>query len=190
MCKALFKIIPVFKREILREITMKKAPRQKPSIRKTELHPRNQDFYPNANLSPELSSEEYLMTQANAGKPLKFSIREHAAEKAGKHLDIVIGAPDSEFVADFVIPKPKCLSELEGTKLALVQPPHFTSEYLLDELNNEHVIEEGYGKGMWKTILKGEAQQQGNKHSFALSGGRFLFKFYKMEEKKWLIRKL
>jgi hypothetical protein len=134
------------------------------------------------------TSEELLNIQAK-NKDLTFAIREHVAKKAGKHLDLVIGSPTSEFTADFVIPKPRNLDELIGTKLAIEQEPHPTSEFLLDRIENEHIIEEGYGEGTWKTVLKGKAKQVGNKHSFELESEDYKFKMYRIEPTKWLIRR-
>lgn len=81
-----------------------------------------------------------------------FSIREHVAEKRGKHLDYAIGSKNLEVAIDFVVPKG--LPDVkERPKLGIMMEPH-DPLYLFEESGT---IEEGYGKGTWKQIKSGSS---------------------------------
>jgi hypothetical protein len=132
------------------------------------------------------NSEDLLMEQAEKyGKDLEFTIRRHMADKAGEHYDLVIGDPKSDFVADFVIPN----IDLTKKRLVIPQDLHSTDEYLKDNKENLHVIEKGYGKGTWRTVVKGKAIQNDNKHSFELKSDSFdTYKFYRFKPGNWFIK--
>lgn len=139
----------------------------------------------------KIPSEETLMKQASkCSTNLEFALREHHAGRM--HIDLTIGCRDYANVADFVIPKPKKLSELIGSKLAIPQPEHSMQEYLHATIGMEHIIKEGYGKGVWTTVLKGSAKQVGDKHSFILTDteNKYKYTLKKFGENKWLIQKI
>ena len=81
-----------------------------------------------------------------------FSIREHIAEKRGKHLDYALGSKVLDVAIDFIVPKglPKVN---ERPRLGIMMELH-DPLYLFDK---EGVIEKGYGKGTWKQIKSGPA---------------------------------
>lgn len=128
---------------------------------------------------------ETLLKKQSKSNILEFSIREHNAEDAGKHLDLVIGSPNSDYVADFFIPK----TDLEKEKrLALESDPHSTEKFLLDEVGNEHKIKKGYGKGTWTTTIKGTAKKTGeDEYTLTSKDHKFKFLKFKSDPKKWLI---
>ena len=139
----------------------------------------------------ENQSEILLMEQARSGN-LEFAVRKHHAVRAGLHFDLVIGSSSADWIADFVIPKPKQLEEL-GTwgrgHLAIALEPHSKEIFLDDDLGIEHVIEDEYGKGTWETVLKGIARQTDHVYTFILESGANKYKFIRMKPKHWLIRR-
>ncbi len=137
-----------------------------------------------------MNSETILFFQSGKGA-MRFALRRHQADKAGLHFDLVIGNPYSLLVADFAIPKPKSLNQvgIKNGNLALVMGPHSTEIFLLDEIGVEHIIAEGYGKGTWETVLKGDVLRVGNKHEFVLMSENYKYILRQMEPNKWLIKK-
>jgi len=138
-----------------------------------------------------ITSEQLLMQQAKREKNLHFAIREHAAARAGKHLDLVIGDPSASEVADFVIFRQPSLTALQkGRKyLAQEQELHDTADFLLGPIGVTNVIEEGYGKGTWKIVARGNVEQVENKHSFILTSSKFQFQFYRFNptQRRWYL---
>ena len=135
------------------------------------------------------SSKTMLMQQARSGTELHFALREHDAERAGMHLDLVIGDPNHPAIADFVIFKQSFKGLVLGKRnLAKEQPPHDTAEFLLSPIGVRHVIADGYGKGTWQLVLRGTAVPVGQKHSFLLtsSTGTYSFQFYRFNSAKQL----
>ncbi|MFX0133158.1 MAG: hypothetical protein ACFFDN_05895 [Candidatus Hodarchaeota archaeon] len=103
-----------------------------------------------------------------------FSIREHLAEKRGKHLDYAIGSKKLAVAIDFIVPKglPKLN---ERPRLGIMMEPH-DPIYLFDK---EGVIEEGYGKGTWKQIKSGFASIiRKSTHSWIVELGDEQYNFY------------
>ncbi|NVM00979.1 MAG: hypothetical protein HWN67_01470 [Candidatus Helarchaeota archaeon] len=103
-----------------------------------------------------------------------FSIREHIAEKRGKHLDYALGSKNLEVAIDFIVPKglPKIN---ERPRLGIMMELH-DPIYLFDKKGD---IEEGYGKGTWKQIKCGPAKiVRKSNHSWIINLGNEQYNFY------------
>ena len=142
-------------------------------------------------MSRELMNFETILYFQSGKGAMRFALRRHQADKAGLHFDLVIGNPNFPLVADFVIPKPKSLDQvgIKNGNLALLMEPHSAEIFLLDENGVEHVITEGYGKGTWETVLKGDALRVENEYEFILMSENYKYRIRRMEPNKWLIKK-
>ncbi len=120
------------------------------------------------------NSMDSFMDDEFTSKVNFFSIREHLAEKRGKHLDYALGSKKLDVAIDFIVPKglPKVK---ERPRLGIMMELH-DPIYLFEK---DGVIEEGYGKGTWKQIKSGPARiTRKSNHSWIVEMGDEKYDFY------------
>ena len=120
------------------------------------------------------NSLDALMDDDYTAKVNFFAIREHIAEKRGKHLDYTMGSKELNICIDFIVPK-GLPGVGGGQRLGIMMEPH-DPIYLFD---NAGEILEGYGKGTWKQVRSGSAKiTRKSTHSWIVDLGDEKYNFY------------
>ena len=121
-----------------------------------------------------LNSLDALNDDEYTSKVNFFSIREHIAEKRGKHLDYAIGSKALNTCIDFIVPKG--LPEVGGKQRLGIMMTLHDPIYLFDKGGE---ITEGYGKGTWKQVKSGFAKiTRKSNHSWIVELGDERYNFY------------